>query len=263
MLNRKKYICCIQKLIPRNRNSVSVFRNIAGHIWRVWFFINAFVFFLLLYPLVLIFISREVWFRHVFILIRIWARCVIFFSGISCKVSGAALLKPRTAYVLCPNHSSILDILISYVAIPEYFHFMGKAELTKIPLFGIFFRKMNIAVDRSSLKASYGAYQRAHDDIQKGISIGIFPEATIPNCTPKLGPFKNGAFKLAIENQIPVVPITYVNTYKIMPDIDKTCGGQPGKVYVYIHQPIITKGMTEADIKTLRELTIQAISSAL
>lgn len=238
-------------------------KKIAGNIWRAWFFANAFILFILLYPLVLIFISREKWFPYVFKLTRFWARCVLFFSGIRCVINGRNHLSKNQAYVFCPNHSSILDILISYVAIPHYFHFMGKAELTKIPLFGIFFRRMNISVDRSSLKASYGAYQRAHDDIQKGISIGIFPEATIPNCTPKLGPFKNGAFKLAIENQIPVVPITYLNTCKIMPDIDKSCVSKPGTVRVYIHKPIETKGMTDAGLKMLRDETIAAISSKL
>lgn len=238
-------------------------QNIAGHIWRSWFFINAFICFLFFYPLVVVFISREKWFPLVFKLIQWWAHYCLWISGIRCKINSAVKLDTGTAYIFCPNHSSILDIIVSYVAIPNYFHFMGKAELTKIPLFKIFFKRMNISVDRASLKASYGAYQRAHDDLQKGISIGIFPEATIPDCTPKLGPMKNGAFKLAIENQIPIVPITYVNTWKIMPDIDKTCGGTPGTVFIYLHQPITTKGMTAADLKTLRDATAASIESKL
>jgi 1-acyl-sn-glycerol-3-phosphate acyltransferase len=242
---------------------MSLARYIAGNIWRIWFFTNAVLCFLFFFPLVVLFISREKWFPIVFKLIKCWAYYCLWVSGIRYHITSEAKLNPNVAYIFCPNHSSILDIIVSYVAIPQYFHFMGKAELTKIPLFKIFFKRMNISVDRSSLKASYGAYQRAHDDLQKGISIGIFPEATIPDCTPKLGPMKNGAFKLAIENQIAIVPITYVNTWKIMPDIDKTCGGKPGTVFIYLHQPIATKGMTAADLKTLREATAASIESKL
>ncbi len=139
---------------------------------------------------------------------------------------------------------------------------MGKAELTRIPLFSIFFRRMNIAVERASIRASHRAFTRAHDDIQKGISIAIFPEATISPTAPKLGIFKNGAFKLAIENQIPLVPITYLNTWKIIPDNNKI-HPRPGKIHIYVHEPIETKGLNDDDMKSLKEQTIKIIDSVL
>ena len=174
--------------------------------------------FLFLYPAVFVLISKPKWYPHVFTLKRIWAHLILFNSGIRFKVVKQPALDNNKAYIFCPNHSSILDIVISYVAIPQYFHFMGKAELTRVPLFRIFFRDMNIAVDRRSVTASHRAFLRAKADLNKNISIGIFPEATIPVCTPKLGPVKNGAFRLAIENKVPIVPITYVNCWKIIPD---------------------------------------------
>jgi len=235
--------------------------KLAGKIWLLWFYTNATLFFLFLYPLVLIFISREKWFPIVFKLIQIWARWILFGAGISYEIKKNVHLKTGQPYVFCPNHASILDTVITYVAIPNYFHFMGKAELRKAPLFGIFFKHMNIAVDRGSIRASHRAFMRAHHDIQKGISISIFPEATVPACAPKLGPMKNGAFKLAIENQIPLVPVTYLNTWKILPE-HKIIPG-PHKVLIYIHEPIITKGMTDADLKTLKDDTIKAIGSVL
>lgn len=236
-------------------------RNLAGKIWLAWFYTNATLFFLLLYPLVLIFISREKWFPIVFKLIQLWARWILFGAGITYEFKKNASLQNGHPYIFCPNHASILDTVITYVAIPNYFHFMGKAELRKAPLFGIFFKRMNIAVDRGSIRASHRAFMRAHDDIQKGISISIFPEATVPACAPKLGPVKNGAFKLAIENQIPLVPITYLNTWKILPDCKAVAG--PHKVLIYIHEPIETKGMTDVDLKTLKDQTMNVIGSAL
>ncbi|MBK7682139.1 MAG: 1-acyl-sn-glycerol-3-phosphate acyltransferase [Bacteroidetes bacterium] len=113
---------------------------------------------------------------------------------------------------------------------------------------------MNISVDRSSIKDSHKAYKRARKDLQKGISLAIFPEATIPDCSPELGPFKNGAFKLAIEMQVPIVPITFLDNWCIFPDSK----GQklllrPGISRIVIHPPISTIGLTEEDANGLRD----------
>ncbi|MGR6087266.1 MAG: lysophospholipid acyltransferase family protein [Arcticibacter sp.] len=157
--------------------------------------------------------------------------------------------------IICPNHGSYLDIIMTYRVLPHYFHFMGKAELKKVPLFNSFFDRMNILVDRSSIVNSHKAFVRAAEDLDKGISIAIFPEATIPDCTPTLGKLKNGAFKLAIEKQVPIVPIVYLDNWKSLPDgpRKKMFPGTPTFLRVVIHDPISTKGMTEADLSRLKE----------
>lgn len=131
---------------------------------------------------------------------------------------------------------------------------MGKAELLTIPLFKIFFQRMNIPVDRTSITASHKAFNRAKQDIDRGISIAIYPEATIPECSPDVGPFKNGAFKLAIDKQIPIVPITYLDNWKIFPDrkgFRYLC--RPGLSRIILHAPIETAGMGDEDVSSLRE----------
>ncbi len=141
---------------------------------------------------------------------------------------------------------------------------MGKAELLTIPLFKIFFQRMNIPVDRTSITASHKAFNRAKEDIDRGISIAIYPEATIPECSPELGPFKNGAFKLAIDKQIPIVPITYLDNWKIFPDRKGhrfLC--RPGLSRIIVHSPIETKGMGDNDVSQLRENVRQIISKTL
>ena len=105
---------------------------------------------------------------------------------------------------------------------------------------------------------------RSKADLNKNISIGIFPEATIPVCTPKLGPVKNGAFRLAIENKVPIVPITYVNCWKIIPDYDnKIFGGRPGLVKIYIHEPVETGNISIQEIGMLKAKVMSTIDSAL
>ena len=94
---------------------------------------------------------------------------------------------------------------------------MAKAELMNWPLFGIFFKKKtDIAVHRSHKKMASQALIEADATIKEGISVAFFAEGTIPRNTPQLGAFKNGAFKIAIENQVPIVPITFVSNWRRM-----------------------------------------------
>ncbi|HQU99868.1 MAG: 1-acyl-sn-glycerol-3-phosphate acyltransferase [Bacteroidia bacterium] len=236
---------------------------IAGNIWRCWFFFNAVLIFFLLYPFVVFYIRKPTGYPMVFKLKKIWAGYTLFVSGINCIVVQPVKLDKNLAYIFCPNHASVLDIFISYKAIPQYFHFMGKAELKRIPFFRIFFKDMNIAVDRDSIKASYGAYARAESDLKKGISLGIFAEGTIPACTPRLGGFKNGAFKLAIENEVAIVPVTFVNTWKILPDVNRKFGGRPGTVTVHIHKPISTQTIALNRLPELRDAVRNKIQEPL
>ena len=131
-------------------------------------------------------------------------------------------------------------------------------------MFRIFFLRMDIPVDRSSRIGSHKAFNRASDDLKKGISIAIFPEGTIHNNAPKLNRFKNGPFKLAIDNQVPIVPITFKNNWVILPNGRKAKkGGKPVTMQIIIHQPIETKGMTEEDIDTLKLKVFDIINNEL
>jgi 1-acyl-sn-glycerol-3-phosphate acyltransferase len=195
---------------------------------------------------------------------KIWAHWIIYSTGIRYKIEYEVPLDKHQAYVICPNHSSYLDIVFTNISFPNYFHFMGKAELLNVPLFRIFFKKMNIAVNRSSVTDSHKAYKRACSDLSKGISIAIFPEATIPECAPNLGPFKNGAFRIAIEQQVPIVPITFLDNWFIFPDNkEERFVVRPGFSKIIVHAPIPTKGLTEADGSQLRKQVFDLIQKTL
>lgn len=131
-------------------------------------------------------------------------------------------------------------------------------------MFGIFFRRMNISVNRSSVKDSHKAYKRARNDLRKGISLAIFPEGTIPAISPYLGPFKSGAFKLAIEMQVPIVPITFLDNWSLFPDNGRErLLLRPGCSRIIIHTPIPTTGMTEQDAPALRDRVANIIRTTL
>lgn len=233
-------------------------------IWCGWFFLSGFLFFLPLYPAFLILLSRESWFIYAWKLKKVWAHWILLTTGIRYSVVQEEELDPGQAYVITPNHFSYLDILTTSIALPNYFHFMGKAELKRIPMFGIFFRRMNISVDRSSRKDSHKAYKRARKDLRKGISLAIFPEGTIPAQAPELGQFKNGAFRLAIEMQVPVIPVSFPDNWRLFPDSGRyRFIVQPGHSRIFIHKPIPTSGLDQNDVAMLREKVSQVIRTKL
>jgi 1-acyl-sn-glycerol-3-phosphate acyltransferase len=111
---------------------------------------------------------------------------------------------------------------------------------------------MNILVDRKSNSGSHRAFIRAGQEIDKGHNVFIFPEGGISS-SGKLLNFKNGAFRLAIDKQIPIVPITYLNNWKILQNGGfLKANGNPGISRVIVHAPISTIGMTDKDLVPLR-----------
>jgi 1-acyl-sn-glycerol-3-phosphate acyltransferase len=221
--------------------------KIAAHsiktILAVWFSIGFLCSFLILYPLFLLTLSHPSLYGTAHKLRRLWAWILFIWNGIRVKQIFEAPLSHKHAYVITPNHTSQLDIVTLTGMLMLDFNFMAKDELAKIPLFGIFFRTIDIAVDRKNARKAALAYQKANNQLIKGKSIVIYPEGTISKVAPKLGNFKDGAFRLAIENQVDVLPITIMGNWKRLPAKSKFYF-TPGRVIHYIHKPISTKGMT-------------------
>lgn len=137
------------------------------------------------------------------------------------------------------NHASYLDIVFMYQVVRKPFIFMGKHTLLKWPLFGDFFRFMDIPVDRERPVSAARALVRSKQYLEEGWNLAIFPEGTIPASKPQMITFKDGAFKLAVETGTPLVPITFLNSWKLMSDPDDTfeCA-HPGIVRVIVHPPV-------------------------
>ena len=140
---------------------------------------------------------------------------------------------------------------------------MGKQELDRAPLFRIFFKEMNILVNRENNKSSHRAFMRAGADIDMGQAVFIFPEAGISS-NGKLRGFKNGAFKLAIEKQVPIVPITFLNNWKLLQNGGYfKATGKPGVSRIVVHPPVSTIGMDENDLISLRTKVYDIIQNEL
>jgi 1-acyl-sn-glycerol-3-phosphate acyltransferase len=232
-------------------------------IWRILFSLNAIITFFIFFPFFFVLLSSRKWFPQVVKLKKVWGTFMTAPLGLFYSVQRRSKLDKSRAYVFCPNHTSYLDILLIYMTIPNYFHTMGKAELRKVPLFRKFFDRMNIPVDRKSVKDSHRAFLRAGEDIDKGISVALFPEGTIHKGAPVMGRFKNGPFRLAIEKQVPIVPITFLNNWNLLPDTYRGQVGHPGIARIIFHEPIETKGMNENDLEALKKQVYSIIEEPL
>ena len=233
-------------------------------IWKAYCaLVFAFAFFLL-YPAFYFSLKKESRYPIAFKLKKAIALFSVYCSGIIISTKRESSLNENQSYVFCCNHTSYLDIVLTYCIIKPYFVFMGKKELLNIPLFGNFFKDMDIAVDRESKIGSHKAFLRAGKDIDKGHSVVMFPEGTIAPDAPKMRNFKNGPFKLAIEKQIPIVPITFISNYKILPAKNNFYNyGGPGLAKIVIHEAITTAGMTENDLVSLRSNVFSIINKTL
>jgi 1-acyl-sn-glycerol-3-phosphate acyltransferase len=209
--------------------------------------------FLILYPFFFIaFMTRQIDFA--FFLKKVWAFCICLFSGIYPKITwrNGKYTLPK-ACVIVANHTSYLDIVLSVFYIKHTALYMGKSELLKAPLFKSFFKYMDIPVNRKSRIDPHRALVKAGEEIDKGRSMIIYPEGTIAN-EGELKSFKNGPFKLAIDKQVPIVPVINLNNWQLLQNggFFKSFG-RPGVSRIVVCQPIQTKGMTEENLVTLRE----------
>ena len=153
------------------------------------------------------------------------------------------------SYMFIANHTSMADIMLMLVSVKNPFVFVGKAELAKIPLFGFFYKRTCILVDRSSPKSRQAVFLRAQKRLKTGVSICIFPEGGVPEEHIVLDEFKDGAFRLAINHQIPIVPLTFADNKKRFSYT--FFSGSPGKMRVKVHRFLSTEGLTIDDTKVL------------
>ncbi|MFK7900908.1 MAG: lysophospholipid acyltransferase family protein [Cyclobacteriaceae bacterium] len=187
-----------------------------------------------------------------------------FFTPIIYKREYRFKPSKKEQYVYCSNHTSFMDIPLLFLTLPGFVNIMGKSTIGSWPLFGIMYKQLYILVNRKSKTGRFQALQDAKDTVADGRSMIIFPEGTIPNeNAPNMINFKDGAFKVAIANQIPIIPITIPFNWKKLPGIGAKEGLSLGKVKIIVHEPIVTKGMTESDVRGLKDQTFNIIDSEL
>lgn len=229
--------------------------------YRIWFYVLVTLPILVLFPVLLISISKESWYPFFFKLARGWAKFILIGMGFRYKIEREQLPEKGKSYMFIANHTSMTDIMLMLTAVKNPFVFVGKAELAKIPLFGFFYKRTCILVDRSSVKSRQAVFLRAQKRLKQGLSICIFPEGGVPEEHILLDEFKDGAFRLAINHKIPIVPLTFADNKKRFSYT--FFSGGPGKMRAKIHKFISTEGLTINDTRRLNEASRSVILDQL
>lgn len=173
---------------------------------------------------------------------------------------------PEGPYIIVANHTSYLDIFFMYSMLPKHpFVFLGKSEILTYPIIRTYFKNLNIPVFRFDRKKVGVSFQLALEAIEEGWSLVIFPEGTIPEVDiPKMVPFKNGAFKIAKEANVPIVPITFTTNHLLFSDPTMVFGpARPGVSRFYIGKYISKEHVAKKSFTELKELCFSRVEAPL
>lgn len=191
---------------------------------------------------------------------HIWARLFCIMSLVKVTVTGRENISKGTSYVFVANHQGAYDIFSIYGYLNHNFKWMMKKGLESIPLVGYSCRKAgHIYVDNRTPAAIRQTMQDAERQLARGMSVVVFPEGA-RTLDGKVHAFRRGAYTLAVEFGLPVVPITIDGAYKVMP---RTAWlPRPGHIKLTIHQPIEAPADGH-DLKSLIDQSREQIISAL
>lgn len=241
---------------------LTAIKNIGHALYRIWFYLLVTLPILIFSPLLLLTTLSSTTYNAFYWLARnIWAKTILFGMGCFPKIERLQKMEPGKSYMLIANHTSMLDIMLMLYVSKNPFVFVGKQELAKIPVFGFFYKRVCILVDRSSHKSRSAVYRSVRERLERGLSICIFPEAGVPEEAVVLDEFKDGAFRMAINHNIPIVPIAFLDCKKRFPW--SFFKGGPGPLRVRVHHFVETEILGTEDTATIREETRTLILSDL
>lgn len=229
-------------------------KKILWTVWRIWFYVVMLIPILIMLPFLVASILSERGYPYFFKMSRIWAKCVLLGMGFYYKFERTQKLDRKKSYMFVANHTSMTDIMLMLSVVDNPFVFVGKMSLAKIPLFGFFYKRTSILVDRSCSKSRMEVFNEAQKRIDRGLSICIFPEGGVPlDESLILDSFKDGAFRLASEHHLPIVPLVFADNKKRLSYTFYS--GSPGLMRAKMLAPVETVSASgePIDRKELRE----------
>ncbi len=190
-----------------------------------------------------------------------WARLNAFLTPMWVEVTGREHVDPEQSYVIVVNHRSTYDVYVLYGWLGIDFKWVMKHELRKVPGVGIGSAALgHVFVDRSNTEAAVRSINQAKARIRDGTSVLFFPEGT-RSTDGRLLPFKKGAFRMALDLGLPILPVTIVGTGEIQPP--DTIRLFPGRAKLLFHRPIEVSDTDLASLPRLVRQAREAIESGL
>lgn len=180
-----------------------------------------------------------------------WGGWILGGVGVRVRTRDDGQLDASRPYVFVSNHQNALDILALSCGLPYPFGFVAKSELERVPFLGFAVRNSAcVFIDRSDPRRSLKSIKEAAERIRAGHSVLLFPEGT-RSYSPVLAPFKKGAFLLAVEAGVPLVPVTVIDSYRLLDERRRLV--RPGTIHVRVGEPLDLAGLTRRDVPALME----------
>jgi len=229
---------------------MKIIKEILGRIWALWGLLSfASTFFIIFIPSMLCYLIPGKKGQDIFIAIsRIWMTFWLHIIGCPVTVNGKEYFKKDMAYIVTYNHNALLDVPLSAPCIPAGNKTIAKSSFTKIPLFGWFYRKGSVIVDRNSDASRRKSFEEMKSVLKQGIHMCIYPEGTRNRSQDPLKKFHSGAFKLAVDTKTALMPAVIFNTRKAMP-IHKKFYLWPYKLRLDFLPPVDATDITADELK--------------
>jgi 1-acyl-sn-glycerol-3-phosphate acyltransferase len=200
--------------------------------------------------------------KIILILLRCWAWC---FSMLTCfwvKTLHQNRINKNVPHIYVGNHGSYLDAIAVCLSIPQHFSPLGKLEMTKIPIFGLIYKRIVILIDRSSKESRAESVAILRKELENGQSILIFPEGTMNKTEQALTTFYDGAFRIAIETQTPIQPFVMLNNRTLLPRTNPLLA-KPGMIKTVLLPSIPVTGLRLDELEQLKLKVFTTMEQAI
>lgn len=196
-----------------------------------------------------------------FFFLKSWSWLLSKLIFVDYRISGDQQLRKYHPCIYVSNHTSFLDLPGLSIGIPGQFRPLAKKELLRIPVFGLVVACATIVVDRSSPESRSQSLINLKNVLKHGIPALIFPEGTQNRTDQLLQPFKDGAFRMALETMVPVFPVAISGAGKLMPPGKFSI--RPGNIEIQFGDPIMPDSFRELSVQELRSVAFEKIEEML
>jgi 1-acyl-sn-glycerol-3-phosphate acyltransferase len=218
-------------------------KNIFGRIWAAWgafVFITTMLVFLIPFFLFIHFQKEPRRTRRFIRFSRVWMDIFLGLVGCPLKIQGREYFKKGKTYIVVCNHNALIDVPVSSPGIPGGNKTIAKAEMAKIPLFGLIYKAGSILVDRKNEKSRRDSFIKMREVLDMGLHMCIYPEGTRNTSSEPIKPFHDGAFRLAITTRNSIIPMIIFNSRKANP---------PDKGFYLLPVKLLMHFLPEVEIK--------------
>ena len=230
---------------------MNIFKEIAGRVWATWGLLTFVISFLVIFPISMIsYLIPDP--KGVAFLIRLskgWMHVWMFLIGCPLKVKGKEHFQKGKSYIVTCNHNSLLDIPISSPFIPGANKTIAKVSFAKVPIFGWFYAKGSVLVDRKSEKSRKNSFEEMKQVLKMGMHMCIYPEGTRNRTNEPLKAFYSGAFKLAQETGTEIIPTIITGTKEAVP-LNKSFFFLPKKLQMEFLPPVSSQDISANELKS-------------